>query len=192
MTQNYDVLIVGAGVYGTTAAVELSARGRRVALLDPGPLPHPLAASTDISKVVRIGYGADEFYMALGEAALSGWLRWNAEFPEPLYHNVGVTMLARSPMQPGGYEYESYHLLIKRGHTPERLTADEIPRRFPAWKPGSYVDGFFHADSGFAESGRVIDALLCVAQRQGVALLPGQTFSGFVEHGARSRRIRPR
>lgn len=185
MTQNYDVLIVGAGVYGTTAAVELSARGRRVALLDPGPLPHPLAASTDISKVVRIGYGADEFYMALGEAALSGWLRWNAEFPEPLYHNVGVTMLARSPMQPGGYEYESYHLLIKRGHTPERLTADEIPRRFPAWKPGSYLDGFFHADSGFAESGRVIDALLGIARRQGVALFPGRTFSGFVEHGAR-------
>jgi glycine/D-amino acid oxidase-like deaminating enzyme len=192
MSQTYDVLIVGAGVYGTTAAVELSARGYRVALLDPGPLPHPLAASTDISKVVRIGYGADEFYMALGEEALRGWRRWNEEFSEPLYHNVGVTMLARAPMEPGGYEYESYQLLLKRGHSPERLNADEISRRFPAWKPGSYVDGFYHSDSGFAESGRVIETLLNIAQRQGTKLLPGQTFSAFIESDNRVTGIRTR
>lgn len=192
MSQTYDVLIVGAGVYGTTAAVELSARGYRVALLDPGPLPHPLAASTDISKVVRIGYGADEFYMALGEEALRGWRRWNEEFSEPLYHNVGVTMLARAPMEPGGYEYESYQLLLKRGHSPERLNADEISRRFPAWKPGSYVDGFYHSDSGFAESGRVIETLLNIAQRQGTTLLPGQTFSAFIESDNRVTGIRTR
>lgn len=192
MSQTYDVLIVGAGVYGTTAAVELSARGYRVALLDPGPLPHPLAASTDISKVVRIGYGADEFYMALGEEALRGWRRWNEEFSEPLYHNVGVTMLARAPMEPGGYEYESYQLLLKRGHSPERLNADEISRRFPAWKPGSYVDGFYHSDSGFAESGRVIETLLNIAQRQGTTLLPGQTFSAFIESDNRVTGLRTR
>lgn len=192
MSQTYDVLIVGAGVYGTTAAVELSARGYQVALLDPGPLPHPLAASTDISKVVRIGYGADEFYMALGEEALRGWRRWNEEFSEPLYHNVGVTMLARAPMEPGGYEYESYQLLLKRGHSPERLNADEISRRFPAWKPGSYVDGFYHSDSGFAESGRVIETLLNIAQRQGTTLLPGQTFSAFIESDNRVTGIRTR
>jgi glycine/D-amino acid oxidase-like deaminating enzyme len=192
MSQTYDVLIVGAGVYGTTAAVELSARGYRVALLDPGPLPHPLAASTDISKVVRIGYGADKFYMALGEEALRGWRRWNEEFSEPLYHNVGITMLARAPMEPGGYEYESYQLLLKRGHSPERLNADEISRRFPAWKPGSYVDGFYHSDSGFAESGRVIETLLNIAQRQGTTLLPGQTFSAFIESDNRVTGIRTR
>lgn len=192
MSQTYDVLIVGAGVYGTTAAVELSARGYRVALLDPGPLPHPLAASTDISKVVRIGYGADEFYMALGEEALRGWRRWNEEFSEPLYHNVGVTMLARAPMEPGGYEYESYQLLLKRGHSPERLNADEISRRFPAWKPGSYVDGFYHSDSGFAESGHVIETLLNIAQRQGTTLLPGQTFSAFIESDNRVTGLRTR
>jgi sarcosine oxidase / L-pipecolate oxidase len=185
MAHTYDVLIVGAGICGTTAAVELSGRGLKVALLDSGPLPHPLAASTDISKVVRIGYGADEFYMVLGEAALRGWRRWNDEFPEPLYHNVGVTMLARAPMEPNGYEYESYHLLIKRGHQPERLNVDEIARRFPAWKPGSYVDGFFHSESGFAESGRVVETLIGIAQKQGATLYPGQTFSSFIENGSR-------
>ncbi len=53
LTQLADFLIVGAGIYGVTAALELRSRGHRVSLIDPGPIPHPLAASTDISKVVR-------------------------------------------------------------------------------------------------------------------------------------------
>ena len=54
------VIIVGAGIFGVTAAMELRKRGHRVQLLDPGPLPHPLAASTDIGQAVRMEYGADE------------------------------------------------------------------------------------------------------------------------------------
>ena len=53
------VIVVGAGVMGLGAAISLRARGWSVTLLDPGPVPHPLAASTDISKIVRIEYGAD-------------------------------------------------------------------------------------------------------------------------------------
>src|SRR6267142_93871 len=54
-----SVLVAGGGVFGITAAIELRKRGHAVRLLDPGPLPHPLAASTDISKVVRLEYGPD-------------------------------------------------------------------------------------------------------------------------------------
>ena len=57
------VIIVGAGINGVTAAIELNRRGHEVVLIDQGPLPHALAASTDISKVVRTAYGADEDYM---------------------------------------------------------------------------------------------------------------------------------
>ena len=80
MAHHYDILIVGAGVCGAAAAVELRTRGYNVGLLDPGPLPHPLASSTDISKAVRMAYGADEAYMEMGEQSREGWLRWNDEF----------------------------------------------------------------------------------------------------------------
>ncbi|RIK39775.1 MAG: sarcosine oxidase, partial [Chloroflexi bacterium] len=55
----HDVLVAGCGIYGVTAALKLHARGHRVAILDPGPIPHPLAASTDISKAIRAEYGPD-------------------------------------------------------------------------------------------------------------------------------------
>src|SRR6266478_1265196 len=82
------VLIAGAGVFGVTAAIELRKRGHPVMLVDPGPLPHPLAASTDISKVVRLEYGADEPYTALAERAIEGWRRWNRDLG-PLYRETG-------------------------------------------------------------------------------------------------------
>lgn len=175
MTSQPDVLVVGAGIFGLTAAINLRERGRIVTVLDPGPIPHPLAASTDISKVVRMEYGADEAYLLMAAAAREGWLRWNEELGETLYHDWGVTMVAREPMQPGGYEHDSYQMLLKHGFSPERLDADEISRRFPAWQPGRYVDGYFHAQGGWVESGRVITALATKAQQMGVALCSGQT-----------------
>src|SRR2546428_6030061 len=51
------IIVVGAGIFGVTAALELVRRGWRVTLVDPGPIPHPRAASTDISKVIRMAYG---------------------------------------------------------------------------------------------------------------------------------------
>lgn len=174
MSTQHDLVVVGGGIFGTTAALVMRERGYQVALLDPGPLPHPLAASTDISKVVRMEYGADEQYTAMAEAALAGWRYWNELLGQTIYHETGVAMITHSPMQPGGYEYESYQALLKRRREPERLDADEIARRFPAWRPGAFVDGFFHAQGGFAESGRLVVALAQLARRQGVDLREGQ------------------
>lgn len=185
MTTSSHILILGAGVYGVTTALALRARGHAVTVLDPGPLPHPLAASTDISKVIRMEYGADQLYMEMGEAAVDGWHDWNDLFGAPLYHEVGVTMLTSRPMQPGEYQYESYRLLLERGHRPERLDAAAIAQRFPAWNAGRYVDGFFHARGGYAESGRVVEALVALAQQRGVVVRTGDAALRLVEAGGR-------
>src|SRR6266513_435028 len=97
------VIVVGAGINGVTAAIELRRRGHDTVLLDPGPLPHPLAASTDISKAVRAAYGADEEYAALAERSIPLWLEWNREFGTELYHEVGFLFLRRQEMQPGDF-----------------------------------------------------------------------------------------
>src|SRR5690348_1319192 len=103
-------IVVGAGINGVTVAIELKKRGHEVVLVDPGPLPHPLAASTDISKVVRTAYGADEDYSALAERSIKLWPKWNEEFETKLYHEVGVMFVRRRKMEPGDFEYESFML----------------------------------------------------------------------------------
>jgi glycine/D-amino acid oxidase-like deaminating enzyme len=179
------VAVIGAGVFGVTAALALQKRGCAVSLFDPGPLPHPLAESTDISKIVRLDYGPDEEYLALMETALEGWRRWNAEWPEALFHETGVAFLTQAPMPPRGFEHESYQLLLKRGHRPARLGADEIRRRFPAWAAGRFVDGYFNPEGGYAESGRVVRRLIDLAQQAGVRLFEGCAFARLHEAGSR-------
>lgn len=179
------IAIVGAGINGATAAVELSQRGHQVTLLDPGPIPHPLASSSDISKVVRMEYGADEEYMELAERALAGWQEWNREFGVDLFRQTGVLYLRRGEMKRGTYEWESWKLLNKRGHHPQRLSVPEIRKRFPMWNARRYVDGFFDPEGGFAESGRVVLRMVEKAKALGVKLRAGAAYKEVLEKNGR-------
>lgn len=187
-------VVVGAGVFGTTAALALARRGYAVSLLDqltgPEPLPHPLAASTDISKVIRMDYGADVDYTAWMEAALDGWRRWNRDWSEhredPLFHETGVVCLTRAALCPGTFEYESYRLLRERGHQLERLDAQAIRQRFPAWNSDLFIDGYFNPEGGYAESSRVVAQLLRLAEQAGVALIAGQRVERLLQEGERA------
>lgn len=178
------VLIAGGGVFGLTAALELRARGHAVMLCDAGPIPHPLAESTDVSKVVRSDYGSDLLYTELGERSLEGWRRWNERLQRPLFHETGVTFLASSPMQPGGFEHDSFALLSARGHRIERLDATEIPRRFPAYRPGAFVDGYFHAEGGWAQASQMVVALAGWARDRGAELFEDCAITQIVDDGA--------
>jgi len=156
-----------------------------VTLLDPGPLPHPLAASTDISKLVRMDYGPDADYLVAMEEALARWRRWNAGWPEPLFHETGVVFLTSTSMAPGGYEYESWQLALAHGHHPQRLDSAAIRQRFPAWNADRYIDGYYNPEGGYAESGRVVSWLVERALQTGVDLRVGQVFERLLERGSR-------
>jgi glycine/D-amino acid oxidase-like deaminating enzyme len=166
------ILVIGGGIFGVTAARAFVARGFDVTLVDPG-LPHPLAESTDISKVVRIDYGADVDYTLLGEQALARWRTWEAA---PHFHETGVTFLSRVPLS--GFERDSYELLTRRGHPLERLDAAAIARRFPAYREGALVDGYFNPLGGWAEATATVTTLA-----RGLSIRPGRV-ERLVDEGA--------
>ena len=192
MSSSSDFLVVGAGIFGVTTALTLRGRGYRVTLIDPGPLPYPLAASTDVSKVVRMEYGSNRQYMRMVIRAIEGFHRWNERFGEKLYHETGVLMAVKGPMSDSEFLETSYRVLLEEGQKPERLSGDEIRRRFPAWSTGVYVDGFYHARGGYAESGRVVGKLAEWAADAGVAVRPGQTADKLILNGNRVQGVRTR
>jgi len=168
------IIVVGAGINGVAAAIELTKRGHEVVLVDPGPLPHPLGASTDISKAVRAAYGADENYTALAERSIKLWRDWNEEFGTKLYHEVGVMFVRQRTMEPGDFEYESLKLLEKRGLKVARMDSPKLWKRFPAWNPQLYGDGVLEIEAGYAESGRAVSMLIERAKSAGVSLYEGK------------------
>jgi glycine/D-amino acid oxidase-like deaminating enzyme len=182
------IIVVGAGINGVTAAIELKKRGHDVVLVDPGPLPHPLAASTDISKAVRAAYGADEDYTALAERSIKLWREWNQEFGTQLYREVGVMFVRQRELKPGDFEYESFKTLEHRGHKIERINSARSWKRFPAWNPELYLDGVLELEAGYAESGRVVATLIERAKSLGVQLREGK-FAALDEKGERVKGI---
>lgn len=185
MAATQSIVIVGAGVFGLTAALELRARGWRVTVIDPGPVPTPTAASTDISKVVRMDYGADALWTELGRTSLTRWAEWNRESGEPLFHNDGFLVLSRGAMQPGGFEFESFEMLRSKGVKPERLDSAAVARRYPNWAAEKYPDGYFNPSGGWAESGKVVAWLARKARRDGVLVFESCAFDRLLENGSR-------
>ena len=183
------IIIVGAGINGITSAIELRSRGHKVLLIDPGPLPHPLAASTDISKAVRAAYGGDEEYTELAERSISLWRKWNQEFGVKLYHEVGFLFVRQQTMQPGDFEYESFKILERRGHKIERINSAKLHKRFPAWNAERYHDGFLDRQAGYVESARVVATLVARAKSLGVELREGNTFARLDEGDGRVQGI---
>jgi glycine/D-amino acid oxidase-like deaminating enzyme len=171
------IIVVGAGINGVTAAIELKKRGHNVVLVDPGPLPHPLAASTDISKAVRAAYGADEDYTDLATRSIELWRKWNQEFGTQFYHEVGVMFVRRRELKPGDFEHESFKTLKRRGHNVERMNSARFWKRFPAWNPNLYRDGVLEVEAGYAESGRVVATLIGRAKSLDIELREGVRFS---------------
>ena len=180
-----NILVVGAGVFGASAALELRLRGHAVTLVDPGPLPHPDASSTDVSKIVRADYGGDTFYSRFARACLTEWHRWNARAGRTLYHETGFLILSGQEMRPGGFEHDSREVMRSLGQDVEPMGGERLRERFPAWTSRAYPDGYFNPHAGWAESGNVVAWLLTQARDAGVVLKEGERMEALLEKGSR-------
>jgi sarcosine oxidase / L-pipecolate oxidase len=158
------ILILGGGCFGLTAALELRRRGWRVTLVDQGLLPHPDAASTDISKVVRMDYAADAQHTEMGERSLVRWREWNRAWGESLYHEDGFLVMTAGAMAVGEFERDSFDFLTARGHRLRRMDSVKLRAAHPEWNAEKYGEGYLNAEGGWVESGRVIAKLVAEAR----------------------------
>ncbi|HMV65197.1 MAG TPA: FAD-dependent oxidoreductase, partial [Myxococcota bacterium] len=182
-------VVIGAGVFGAAASVELRRRGWDVVLVDAGAIPHPLAESTDISKVVRLDYGPDEVLTAWMEEALDGWRDWNGLLLEPLFREIGLLFLTSRGLRPGSFEGDSLSVLDRRGHDVERLDEAAIARRFPAWARAGFTDGYFQPQGGYAEASRAVSWLVGRATAAGVEVRSGAPMRSLLRRGGEVRGV---
>ena len=68
-----NICIVGAGIFGMAAALELRNRGHEITLMERGQIPNPEASSTDVSKVIRRTNYPNETYVELVTRAAAQW-----------------------------------------------------------------------------------------------------------------------
>ena len=92
--KTYDVAVIGAGVFGAWTAWHLVRRGQRVALIDAYGPAHSRASSGGETRILRMGYGADELYTRWSESSLAQWKEFLRAARQPLFLETGVLWLA--------------------------------------------------------------------------------------------------
>ena len=93
-SSTFDVAVVGAGVFGAWTAWHLTKRKQRVLLLDQYGAANARASSAGESRIIRMGYGADEIYTRMSLHSLDLWRDLFATVHQPLFHETGVLWLA--------------------------------------------------------------------------------------------------
>ena len=71
--------IIGAGIFGLAAALELRTRGHEVSIFEQGTIPNERASSTDLCKVIR-RTSYEGSYLELVERAAHQWQTWQSNW----------------------------------------------------------------------------------------------------------------
>jgi len=166
---NYDVVVVGAGVFGSWAAYQLRREGANVLLVDAYGPGNSRASSGGESRMIRLGYGPDEIYTRFAQRSFGLWERLFEESNSPnLLQRTGILWLARE----NDPYCEATLTTLRRLHaTCERLDHDELLRRFSQLELGPIAWGILEPDSGVLLARRAVQAVVAQARADGVAYL---------------------
>ena len=167
--RTYDTAVVGAGVFGAWTAYRLREVGQSVALLDGHGPANSRASSGGESRIIRMGYGADEVYTRWAARSLALWQDFFREVNRPLFRRTGVLWLARDE---DPYTLATLGTLTRVGVEFEKLTPAELEGRFPQFTLGADAWGVFEPDSGVILARSAVREVVREAVARGVTYLP--------------------
>jgi len=167
---NFDVAIVGAGVFGVWTAYRMVQAGARVVLIDAYGPGNSRSSSGGESRIIRMGYGPDELYSSSAVRSLKLWQEFfgRGETTANLFVKTGVLWLARNS---DPYCEAILEILPKLSVPLERLDSNELKQRYPQFEFADGTWGILEPDSGALMARRAVQAVANQITLDGVTLL---------------------
>jgi sarcosine oxidase len=165
--KSYDVIVIGLGAFGSSAAYHLAARGQRVLGLERFTPAHARGSSHGGSRITRQSYFEDPAYVPLLLRAHELWERLAADSGRDLIRLCGGIYLG----SPASETFAGALLAAREWSLPhEVLDASQVRRRFPSFTPGPDVVGLYEARAGFTRPEDTVAANLALADAAGADL----------------------
>jgi len=162
----YDIAVIGAGSFGAWTALHLRRAGASVLLADAWGPGHARSSSGGESRIIRMGYGADEIYTRMAQRSLVLWQDLFRQTDEKLFHRTGVLWMARTG---DPYSEATRRTLAGAGVPMQILPAAELGARYPQMVvPDNSVFGILEPESGALMARRAVAAVVEAAVRGGV------------------------
>ena len=172
-----DILIIGAGIFGTSTAYHLASRvldPSRIVVIDREPFPSPSAASSDINKIVRADY-SKLFYMDLAYEAMDAWADW--PFLRPFYHRTGWVMVDERGSDLA-QRIRSNFKKAGRPDTSSDITLEEVKTSWGGVLSGldttEYDTAYTNSSAGWADASPAVQAMMREAINKGVKYVVGE------------------
>ncbi|KAJ4141698.1 hypothetical protein NW768_000914 [Fusarium equiseti] len=170
VAKNESIVIVGAGVFGLSTALELSKRGyKNITVLDRYLPPVIDGSSVDISRVIRVEY-ADPFYGKMAREALDGW---NGQYAEH-FHQSGFVMFSEKSGNDFAEQSKTANEELGDEVLEEYEDARDIKKQFPAVQ--AKLDGlkaYYNKTGGWADAEGGIRQLAMVCSLAGISFVTG-------------------
>lgn len=145
MNEAFDVIVVGAGVFGAWTAEHLRRRGRRVLLVDQMGPGNARSSSGGESRLTRAAYGADRIYSEMALAALPEWKALSAAASLPIFHETGVLFCFNEMVDYARQSIEAHRAL---GVPLEELDRATLAGRWPQMNLDGVAFALFEPDFG--------------------------------------------
>src|SRR5215204_3553611 len=131
MVRRMEVVIVGAGVYGTSLAWWLAETGAFVTLVDQFEPGDVRASSGGETRLYRCAHGPDPDYTAMARRARVLWRQLEEESGEELLVECGMAWFAH---REEGWEGQAERTLAGQGIPVERLDVAGAATLFPSFR----------------------------------------------------------
>jgi len=139
-----------------------------VVLIDAYGSANSRSSSGDESRIIRMGYGADEIYTRSAMRSLQLWQEFFARVDAALFHQTGVVWLAH---ENDPYPVRTAETLEKLGIHFEKLTTTEVSARYPQIGLDGISWAMLEVESGVLSARRAVQAVVREAIRNGVEYL---------------------
>jgi len=180
--ERFDVVVVGAGVFGAWTASHFARRDKRVLLIDSYGPANARASSAGESRIIRMGYGADEIYTRMSQNSLEQWKNFFGFKRPGLFRETGVLWLAGE----GDARISATAETLKRcGVEFEQLDRSALGKRYPQINFDGIVTGIFEPKSGILMARRAVAAVVEDAIFNGVEYRVGEVLTPAIGGGAK-------
>lgn len=182
--KTYDFAVIGAGVFGAWTAWHLAKRGQRVILLDAYGPANARASSGGETRIIRMGYGADEIYTRWSQHSLKKWKEFSAQTSqEDLFRETGVLWLAG---REDARLLRTKSTLLRCGVHFESMDRAALEKKYPQINFEGVSTGLLEPQSGVLMARRAVAAVVADATKQGVEYELAVAGSPRTEGGKRS------
>ena len=160
----YDVLVVGAGVFGMWTAWQLLQSGAKVLLVDSWGPAQARASSGGETRLIRTEYRADPIYTRWAWESLADWKLLSGRHEQTLFHETGALNI-----YPEMTAVVDQSIAMHRAmNIPiEKLSVAEVERRWPQIDLTGIVGGLYQPTMGTLMARRSVQALMADFIRRG-------------------------